>query len=269
VHIAIGQTATGDIEFGEVYHAAALVAIDDGARVTVVGTPDEVARFAAFLNQIRSGSSDVRATRPLCAKKPQASSKEFERRRDEGLPPVVSAQMKRVLIGPTPDIAQPILKAFDGVPACLLWTRTGKYQPERNLTQDAFEQLRGILKSVGIRPLVIGSPGLVGIPEPNLVGFYDAGGLSLDPLAQLSFLSFLCDHLPLLGFSIGMKSGAMDGLAFARKLTTLYIARVADSTRMNRVHKAFPAFELLPVTYTRRFERFSEEERKCIRARVS
>jgi len=270
VHIAIGETRSGDVEFGEVYHAAALVAIGRGHRVTVVDTTGMLGRFVDFINALDPGAARARGKRPLSACRPQASAKVFEAVRDEDLAKLVSARFKSVIGPPTPAMEarlEPIVGAFSDGPTCLLWTRTGDYQSHRNLTPEALAQLTGALDAAGIRPIVIGAPGLLDAPEPNLVGFYEQEELQLDPLAQLAFLSLLCERLDV-RFSIGMKSGAMDGLAFARELPTLYAGRASENDRMNRVQQAFPAFVFVPVDFKHRFERFSDSELDDIRARI-
>jgi len=191
---------------------------------------------------------------------------------DNDLPKQVSSRI-RSLLTPVPqavvDRAASVIQAIDGR-ACLLWIRAGGYRSERNLTKRSYEQLVDVLEREGISPILVGdSATFVEKTEENLIEFYkNSDFFENNPLHQLQLLDFLCGQLGI-EFSIGMKSGAMDGLAFARRLRTLYAARTRGNERMDKASTAFPAFSLVPLHYGCKFKKFSKSELDDIRKRVS
>ena len=52
----------------------------------------------------------------------------------------------------------------------------------------------------------------------------------------------------------------MDGLAFARKLNTIYFTHPDKNGRMNKVGKAFPAFKKVETAYKKKFLSFTCSE---------
>jgi hypothetical protein len=153
------------------------------------------------------------------------------------------------------------LRPFKGwEKTCLLWIRRSDYQPERNLTNLAFTQLYSVLVDCGYKPIVIGpKSAFCEKSEENLIEFYKQPLFLDNPLNQLVFLDRLCDRTDV-RFSIGMKSGGMDGLAFLRGLKTIYFGRKENNARMGKVNAAFPAFSFIPIQYRTKFTSFENEE---------
>ena len=137
------------------------------------------------------------------------------------------------------------------------------------MTKLAFDQLLVVLQEAEIQPIVIGSPTPYAVrKQNNLIDFFSNQPFQHSPLNQLIMLNDICNNCPL-KFSIGMKSGAMDGLAFARQLQTHYVTHARTNGRMDKVELAFPAFNELLVDYKRKFMGFSMQELETVFHAVS
>ena len=164
----------------------------------------------------------------------------------------------------------PLMETLFTSGACLLWVRSGTFDPTRNLTSKAYQQLYDVLYEAGYKPITIGpSTSFVAKSDDNLVDFYKEHPYANNPQTQLALLNYLCDHANIC-FSIGMKSGGMDGLAFLRGLKTIYFGRSGkEDKRMERVRSAFKAFTFVPIIYEGEFDSFSEQELARIRCAIS
>ena len=138
--------------------------------------------------------------------------------------------------------------------SCLLWIRhDSEYQPERDLPQAAFKQILDVLDERRIRPILIGAEApYAAETKRNLIQFYKDEYFSGNPRTQLSLLDHICEEYPI-KFSIGAKSGAMDGLAFTRELKTVYFTHPGRNGRMDKVGRVFPAFTKIETNYRRKF----------------
>ncbi len=260
-------------EFGECYHAAAFLAASSAHRIKIVSRwNDDYLRLTKdFLNEVSPGSTEIVSKKPKGADDMGKSANYFSANTG-GLPQKIEEKLKQ-LLEDKDRIAQVAkhLKPFESnLSSCLLWVRHGKYRPERNLTGLAFQQLKSILMEAGVRPIIIGSkPPYEVSDEPNLIEFYlEEDIYKNDPLMQLVLLNQLCEKASV-KFAIGMKSGAMDGLAFARRLPTHYITNLSTNGRMDKVESAFPAFKKLLVAYDRKFMAFSPQEMERVFADIS
>ncbi len=254
----------GGPEFGETYHAAAFVAVSDANTVEVHGNAKPWQSACDFLNAVRANSASlVPNGNQSTAERIGCSADEFLRRRHENLPAIVAKAISPLLanVNVIRETSRPF---FSNRPSCFLWTRHVKYKSDRNLTGLAFGQLLAVLQEVGIRPIVIGSATpYVSSTRRNLVDFFATPPFQHNPLLQLTMLNDICDNCPV-RFSIGMKSAAMDGLAFARQLTTYYVTHPRTNGRMDKVERAFPAFRKLLVNYNRKFMQFSVRELETV-----
>lgn len=262
----------GGDEFGEIYHAAAWVSAADDHHVEIEGNESERSKWMAFLDDIRKDSAHI--LKKSKASDPGVTADWFAEHKFDNMPKTVEDKWRPLL-----EDHERIKKVADKLgrfeadkemPSCLLWVRHRKYKPERNLTSLACEQLKSILMEAGVRPIMVGAkPPYEVSDEPNLIEFYAEEDIyKNDPLMQLVFLNQLCTKA-CMKFQIGMKSGAMDGLAFASQLPTYYITSQATNGRMDKVETAFPAFRKLLVAYDRKFMAFSPEEMERVFAAIS
>lgn len=261
----------GDEEFGEIYHAAAWVAVSDGHSVDVIGDETKWRNSANFLNHIKEGAAKISLNIPKETSGPGSTADWFNNHKHDRLPQIVSEKIGNLIDnvvthGRIDDLTE---KFKSTEPSCFLWVRHGKYKPERNLTAHAFEQLKCILSEAGIRPILIGSSAPYAIKgDGNLIEFYNDKLLEYNPLTQLALL----DKIRVSGsvkFSIGMKSGGMDGLAFARQFPTYYITNQATNGRMDKVGSVFPAFRKILVDYKEKFMAFSPLEMDIVFTAIS
>lgn len=248
----------GGKEFGDIYHAAALVAISPDHSVEIRGDSSRWQGGCDFLNAVAPDSSTIVDTPTKCCRI-GASADVFYRERHRNLPNMVSEKLLS-LVDDIEAIKMQASSFYSDVPSCFLWIRYGSHDPDRNLTELAFRQLLAVLQEAHVRPILIGDSAPYICPDPsNLVNFYKAERFKNNPRNQLTLLNDICNNCPV-AFSIGMKSGGMDGLAFVRQFTTYYIGDPDHNKRMDKVGKAFPAFKLVPVHYDSKFIQFSTNE---------
>lgn len=258
----------GRKEFGEIYHAAAFVAISADHRVTIRGNHNQWQPARDFLNAISPGSTNLADSTRQCPSIGETADV-FYRKRHENLPDIVSSKLLPLLNQVPQTLIERATLVQSAEVSCFFWIRYGSYKPERNLTQLAYRQLISILQEAHIHPILIGnSTPFLSAADNNLLDFFLRDPYKQNPLKQLILLNYICEHANV-AFSIGMKSGAMDGLAFARKLPTYYISHPRRNKRMDKVTKAFPAFSLVPVNYDKKFIQFSKTELECIYAFIS
>lgn len=256
-------------EFGEIYHIAAYLAADPKHKAIVIGN-DDFSGYCDFLNNVSQGSTTLENKRaPGRSIAPGHTADYFARERSNAVDRRVLERLRPLLSPPSKEAINAV-KRYSGLQkSCLLWVRNGTYKPERNLTGIAFDQLLQVLGDCGYKPIIIGhkSHFVHEDEETNLVEYYKKPCFYRKPQAQLEFLSHLCDMADV-RFSIGMKSGAMDGLAFARQLKTIYFGNLHRNDRMNKVGSAFGAFTFIPVTYRKKFVCFSKQELESIYADI-
>ena len=143
------------------------------------------------------------------------------------------------------DISLPADKeCTDNKTRCFLWIRNGDYEECRNLNEYGFDQICGLLKLLKVEPILIGNKAEFAHPDgANLIEFWhrpELPELSGDPGAQLKHLIEQVREKNI-QFSIGMKSGGMDGLCFATGLPTLFIGKNKKlESRMVTLANVFP-----------------------------
>jgi hypothetical protein len=257
----------GGNEFGEVFHAAAFVAISDEHRVTIVGDDDKWQPTCEFLNKIAPGSTEI--SKRQSGESIGYTANVFHKRRHANLSALVSSKLGP-LLRPVPEGISDLGTTFvTQETSCFLWIRqSSSHEPKRNLNELAYGQLDCVLQKAGISPILVGdsAPFLVR-DSSNLLDFFKDAPFKNDPLSQLQLLNHVCENTRI-AFSIGMKSGAMDGLAFTRGLRTYYVSHPQHNARMNKVAKAFPAFSLIPVSYEDEFPKFSDTDLEGLYSRI-
>lgn len=261
MELTFGTTPEGNREFGELFHAAAFIAIDGSHKVAIRGSEKDWKKTEEFLNSISAGSCRIRNQ----GDKKQIpsitrSADVFLKRMHESLPDVVAGSILPKL-EVTDQIRERAKKLEIEDNSCLLWIRHGsQYQPERDLPFIAYKQLLGVLIEARYKPILIGAEAPYATKGcQNLVRFYDDVDFADNPKSQLSLLNHICECYPV-KFSIGAKSGAMDGLAFARKINTIYFTHPDKNGRMDKVERVFPAFKKVETSYRKKFLSFTCSE---------
>jgi len=143
----------------------------------------------------------------------------------------------------------------------LIWLRTKTYKSHRNISLKAIDQIESLCKERNTMPLFVG-PKIAGMKDSSIGiwDFYKNDWIKKsDSIAkQLWILNQLYISGGVLG-SIGMMSGAMDGLAFYCGRKVLFIARKEDVTpRMLRVSSSVPQLNWIECYYNQSFEGLGE-----------
>lgn len=155
-------------------------------------------------------------------------------------------------------------------PKVLIWLRSKTYRPERNASLKAVGQLSSLCEQHGALPVFIGEK-IVGMPE-GAVGLWDffkdkffkEAGIA----KQLWYLQLLYDKGCVLS-SVGMMSGAMDGLAMICGKKVVFLARKEDAApRMAKVSMVVPSLHWVELFYNGNFQQLSDAELEEIRKRV-
>ena len=91
MELTFGTTSEGKREFGELFHAAAFVAIDESHKVAIRGSEEDWKKTSEFLNSIRDGSCRVRSQNDKkWLQSITHSADVFLKRMHENLPDVVA-----------------------------------------------------------------------------------------------------------------------------------------------------------------------------------
>ena len=270
--VKIGQTAGGGFEFGESYHVAAYLAANKKHSAVVIGANDaagRITKLAAFLKSVSPNVRVLATDKNIIADGPGNTANYFEQEANANISDRVSEELKSKLLNHQAkaevekygDKFLMSRKLRDDLKACFLWIRHGSHEPFRNMASVGFSQLSEVLGELGYEVILVGDTTSF-TPKnenQNLIRFYDNPLFQADPHTQILLLNHLCEKADI-RFSIGMKSGAMDGLAFLRKLKTIYFSAPDHNARMNKVGKAFPTFVLAPIRYTQKFTAFQNSE---------
>lgn len=260
----IGKTCDGTSEFGEIYH-------------TVVGKKLHEDFFPEFI-EFSTGQDFYE----LFAKveKPAKSDKihlgetanwifqgYYHGIADELLKPILDLAKDEMWVSKLPKTFRALLT---NDPKVLIWIRSKTYRPERNVSLKAIEQLTELCKKRGALPVFIGEK-LTGMSEGSigLWNFYEDDFFKESNIAkQLWCLNLLYEHGGVLA-SVGMMSGAMDGLAMICGKKVVFLAKKEDaSPRMIKVSMAVPSLHWVELFYNGNFQQLSDVELGEIERRV-
>jgi len=254
--IAIGYTKDDNFEFGEFYHLATALILKPELNYVLVGDRNcKISEnIVSFIKSFKSPNSTI-------------SSLDYNKQRNkycysnigntadifkyyigqyEKLSKVKDTFTSKIddLIKDTQkDKIQERIKKLNldtDSKKCFIWIRKGDYQPERNISSIGLYQLENVLADFDIKTVFIGkSLGNIKKNETNLIDFFnDEPFDNYNILTQLYFYQVLIKEYNFL-FSVGMKSGAMDGLAFAFNFKTFYFATNDSNDRMKKVSEVF------------------------------
>ena len=266
--IHVGKTRDGGFEFGEFYHVAAYLAADNSHKAAVIGDAKSCQPYVDFLNSVSEQSTIHLADQPPETVSPARTSVYFEAQKDTDLESRVSNILKPLVSNPSSEIKEFAKPFISNAKSCFIWIRGGNFRPERNLTCESYNQLVKTVSNLGYRPIPIGSStDFIKAGKDNLVEFYSNKLFANDPINQLTLLNYLCENANV-HFSMGMKSGGMDGLAFLNGHKTIYFGRTNSDERMSRVRSAFKSFHFVPILYNDKFECFSKSELGCIQREI-
>lgn len=260
----VGVTSKGTPEFGEIYH-------------TVIGKRLNARFFPEFVD-FRDGEDffDLFAS----IEKRRGATKihlgETANWIFQGYHSGIGAELwvKIEKLAKKEQWAKQIPDVFKGLltndPKILIWLRSKDYQSHRNTSLRSVEQLVDRCKSRRVMPVFIG-PRLKGLPDGS-IGLWD---FYKDPFfkehniaKQLWCLNHLYEHGGVIA-SLGMMSGAMDGLAMICGKKVVFLARKEDATpRMVKVAAAVPDLHWVELSYPDKFLELSEGEMAEIEKRI-
>lgn len=244
-----------DKEFGEKYHIAVALLRDQQLTAAVLG-PD-THRAEPFLSlwakgrvrHLENGYDENDYEGPTKSTDIYCSNWS----RDAAL------EWRQIICAKSKPYFEPLKKFLDqrlelnGSPSVLVWLRNkeGKEESEeRNSTPECVTQIVDLVKSKGLRPILIGDVMAEFKPEKgNLVRFYDHEVFQCDDkiCLQLRMFDILMRDFGVY-CSVGMKSGGMDGPGLFLGLKTLSIAFGGSrAKRVKLIEKTIENFELLII----------------------
>ena len=247
--LAVGRTRKNELEFGEFYHLATALILRPESKYVLFGEiPKGIITFLDLFGE---------TPKPLDVKKYNKFNyhsigytadifKMFIGKHDE-LSKVKTKFISLIDDNLSNDHKEQIKKKVKKLnlntktKKCFVWIRKGKYKPNRNISSIGLIQLKNILNDFNIEPLFVGAT--IGDFKKennnNLIEFYnDEPFNNCNILEQLYLFRILIEEYNFL-FSVGMKSGSMDGLAFAFNFRTFYFATNDSNKRMNKVSQVF------------------------------
>ncbi len=153
----------------------------------------------------------------------------------------------------------PNFELVDGEKIALIWNRR-KEIDFRDSTDDSIKQLSKICKSMGYVTVLVGCGASnwkdLGI-DYDRTNFY--GYEKLNPIEQIHCLSLLVGKR--LGLSIGLQSGAMDGLALFHGFPTIFLSSTETASNgMANLANRIPNLHWCEISNEKPFKKFSREE---------
>lgn len=261
-----GKTKKDELEFGEAYHVVVGRRFNSEFFPKSVGFSAGKEFYCLFHGEekvVPEGAARIHLTETA-----NWISEGFHEGIQEGLWKVIS---DRATAEKWEDsIPEELQKFVTNDPKVLIWLRSEKYKPHRNLTAAGVEQLIAVCKQKGCMPVVVGS-GILGLndSQTGLWDFYKDPWFKTDNIAkQLWFLNLLYEKGNVLA-SVGMMSGAIDGLAMFCGKKVIFFARKEDACpRMAKVVTAVPSLHWVELFYSGNFEKFSLHELGEIERRI-
>lgn len=263
----IGKTRDGTSEFGEIYHAVVGKKLHEDFYPQFVDFPAGKHFYGLF-------AEDEKPEKPEKPEKIHLG--ETANWIFQGYHHGIAQELWK----PISDLAEKerwankLPKAFRALltndPKILIWLRSKTYRPERNVSLKAIEQLTELCTKRGALPVFIGGQ-LAGMSEGalGLWNFYEDDFFKESSIAkQLWCLNLLYENGGVLA-SVGMMSGAMDGLAMICGKKVVFLAKKENaSPRMTKVSMVVPALHWVELFYNGNFQQLSDEELREIEKRV-
>jgi hypothetical protein len=274
-------------EFGEAYHVAAALALHRTCQAAIMppegtfkGTPTPSARIKEFLSLFTEPGNVKEVARPSDVELKEKYDN-IGRSTDLYCAPwstTIAQRLREPILRATASRI-PALEKFvdergikrDPSPAALVWVRCGDYEPERNSTPASVTQLQQVLEDHCIRPIEIGnSLGNSTSEQEDLIEFYRGDVFTKNEhfiaLQILMAQRLMCNCG--VRFSVGMKSGGMDGAALFLGLPTISFAHCSSCERpwskKNRVEKIaarISSFHLIRLgSYAGVFRMYTQRE---------
>lgn len=218
--IYFGEVSGKELEWGEIYHAAAFLAADPAHQIFLVTAKEkDWIEVIKFLRKFTSSPQKVLVINSLSEAKARASGMAASAKRFSylaknrcDLHTMIRNRFQNVLELTEADCAA----RADQPNRCLLWIRSKDNKTcWRNLNEYGFDQICGLLKNLNVEPILIGDQALFAKPtSDSLIEFWKQDGL--------------------------------DGLCFADCLPTFFIEKSGKNTgkpddRMKNLTDAFPS----------------------------
>lgn len=284
--IVIGKTKDGNFEYGECYHLAVALLIHPKAEYVFVKDKEDdnktiseaynflasfkkpivVITYKQYIKQ-KNKSNNIGCTAEIFLnnyeqklKIKKSVQKEFNVRINQKIKDKekINDHIKK-------------FQFMNDQKKCLIWIRNGSYQPKRNINSRGVEQLTEIVKDLNYFPIYIGSEvGEYVQSSDNLINYYKKPPINNIFLNQLYLMKEMIKQNNI-KFSIGMKSGGMDSLAFIFGLPTFYLGTNDSTDRMKKVSLVFNQLKHIPIQGTKNefFNSFSEEDINQIKTSIS
>lgn len=267
----IGETSDGTPEFGEIYHAIV------GSQLKSDFYPDFI-RFDSgkkFYEQM-IGERDEKETQNYHqGETANWISDDYHEGVQTALWEKISALANDQKKGQTEKqdswsrkLPEHLRRYLTADPKVLIWLRSKAYKSHRNSSLESVRQLVTLCQEMGALPVFVGKE-IKGLPSDpvNLGEFYRHPWFRDDHniARQLWFLNKLYEEGGVLA-SVGMMSGAMDGLSMICGKKVVFLAKKEDACpRMMKITNAVPALHWVELFYSGNFKNLSKHELKSIR----
>lgn len=260
----IGKTGSGEFEFGEVYHAVVAKRLNEDYFPKIDKFDDGKEFYQLF--HIYAERRDLREIHPAVT-----AGWIFD-----GFHGGIQAELWRRLsrLADAGSWEQQMPDSFKGLynekPKVLVWIRKKNNDEKRNMNQKACEQLARLCRAREAEAVFIGTRIDGFKPEgEHLWDFYCDPWFKTESVAkQLWFLNILYEKHGVIA-SVGMMSGALDGLTMFCGKKVLFLATKEDaSPRMAKVSMVVPSLHWVELFYKGDFQHLSDGELGEIEKRV-
>jgi hypothetical protein len=270
-HCKAGETDEGFKEFGEVYHVVVSKQIDRQLEPTFKNFDDGKDFYDLFnFEQAEKGkASELKLPETANWISERFNSSIQQKLRSKLLTAAEQAGWEK-------DLPVNLKKFWDPKPKVLIWLRNQtKWHPERNISVMAAKQLANLCHEKKAQPVYIGNKKDFGTNLPSkghLRGFYETNEIkwfeNQSIAKQLWYLDSLYERGGVIA-SVGMMSGAMDGLPMICNQKVVFLAKKEDiEPRMRKVTGKVPAMEWVELVFDGNFEMLSESELLDIDRRI-
>lgn len=248
------QFVIGNGEFGETYHLAVARACYGKKIKIVILNDDNAEEFISLLGY----SYSIETEEPKEKSHLSVTANIIQESYHEGIGETIFKRIKKIAKTEKwklPDSFGPFISPN---PKVLLWVRNRPdWKPERNMSSDALNALITMCQKNGTIPVLVGGS-LIGVDcIQNTLGEYwkDEFFTSSNSIAkQLWTINELYEKCNVIA-TIGMMSGAIDGIPMILNKKMVFYARKSDvCPRMSKVNSVVPNMHWVNISFSQTFE---------------
>jgi len=260
----IGKSITGESEFGEIYHMACAYKLDENVTIEFEEFPAGETFFKTCFTENKRDQTNEEISH--ASKSANIIQQRFFSNCMNDCVKKIN-QLAEDEDWKLPHKFQQLCD--DPADKVLLWHRSKKYQSQRNSSFLLIKQMRDLCKRNDTLPVLIG-PKLEKHECEDLTDFWKEDFFQ-EPNSiakQLWSLSFLFKKGGAIA-SLGVMSGAMDGLSMLFGYKTVFLARHQDATpRMQKVSSSIPNLIWHPVEFREKLTILSEAHLNSLESKI-